>query len=73
MLFSLILDQLEVSAHTLTLPGILFTCLTQMVPQIKRLQMWGKLPGLPEDVRRRPGDSRGIASLTGVAPGGVAV
>lgn len=38
------LDQLEVFACVLVLPGILFTCLTQMVSQIKRLQMQGKLP-----------------------------
>lgn len=69
MLFSLILDQLGVSACALTLPGTLFPCLTQMVPQIKRLPMCGKLPGLPEDVRRHPGGSRRIVSLTGVAPG----
>lgn len=67
------LDQLEVFACALILPGILFTCLTQMVSQIKRLQMQGKLPWPPKGCQMPSWGSHRTVSFTGVALRGPAV
>lgn len=67
------LDQLQVFACTLILPGILFTCLTQMVSQIKRLQMQGKLSWPTKGCQMPSWGSHRTVSFTGVALGGTAV